>query len=830
MSRFKEFFGFLLSAILVFGFSNTSISQNCEIIFPTGTSEDYQFRSYRSISQSNTEDKNWSDLQNGIVSDNQYIGVDLAPTEFSELLRFSNFKFDIPEGSVIHGITVVLDGHSEGEQPLDFVVRLANNSNTNLANLSFTGTRWPLDSDGSWSYGASWFLWNGNWNASRINASNFGVQIQLRNTSDTELSAFIDKLRVEVNYTPPYSVCSDHACIIASVAEDPSVSNYSWNIPNDFHVISQSSTENLIIIAPNDNVLGTYDLCVTPQNSGQCCTSFSLVDCSLGSIGDFVFDDRNDNGIQDANDLPMGGINIFLFDDKGNIVGTTVSDNNGFYQFANIESGTYYIQIAEFGEYLIARSDVGNDALDSDLTEILGPGTTDLFFLNPGENKDDIDIGLRLFSTISGLAWLDNNGNGLNDASESPVENITVSLFDQNDQLVSSTNTDTDGSYLFADLSPNLYYVVFDNPQGFVFTTAGLDSDVDNSIVAGSTSLIDAIADNYIENIDAGIYQLVGIGDYVWLDLDRDGIQDSDENGIEGLEISLVNANGAIQQEQTGNNGAYEFSNLPPGQYSISIEKRNDLQLTLINQGNGSNDSDALTDSGNSYDSSLITLNSGEIISDLDFGFQFRPSSISGFAWEDFNGDALNNNGEMQLASIPVGLFSENGQLIQEVLTDATGAYTFDNLNPGNYYIVFEKTGEYVFTMFGMDSDVNSNIVEGSTNLINLNAGTDVTGIDAGFYIFASIGDFIWLDLDRDGIQDNNEPGIADLDIKLLSTSGLIMNNTTDSDGNYNYDFLPPGQYIVSIHNDSELQPTLFNEGNGSNDSDEINDVGAYYK
>lgn len=829
MSRFKEFFGFLLSAILVFGFSNTSISQNCEIIFPTGTSEDYQFRSYRSISQSNSEDKNWSDLQNGIVSDNQYIGVDLAPTEFSELLRFSNFKFDIPEGSVIHGITVVLDGHSEGEQPLDFVVRLANNSNTNLANLSFTGTRWPLDSDGSWSYGASWFLWNGNWNTSRINASNFGVQIQLRNTSDTELSAFIDKLRVEVNYTPPYSVCSDHACIIASVSEDPSVSNYSWNIPNDFHVISQSSTENLIIIAPNDNVLGTYDLCVTPQNSGQCCTSFSLVDCSLGSIGDFVFDDRNDNGIQDANDLPMGGINIFLFDDKGNIVGTTVSDNNGFYQFANIESGTYYIQIAEFGEYLIAQSDVGNYALDSDLTEILGPGTTDLFFLNPGENKNDIDIGLRLFSTISGLAWLDNNGNGLNDASESPLENITVSLFDQNDQLVSSTNTDIDGSYLFEDLSPNLYYVVFENPQGFVFTTAGLDSDVDNSIVAGSTSLIDAIADNNIENVDAGIYQLVGIGDYVWLDLDRDGIQDSDENGIEGLEISLVNANGAIQQVQTDNNGIYQFSNLPPGQYSISIEKRNDLQITIINQGNGSNDSDALTDSGNSYDSSLITLNSGEIISDLDFGFQFKPSSISGFAWEDFNGDALNNNSEMQLASIPIGLFSENGQLIHEVLTDATGAYTFDNLNPGNYYIVFDKTGEYVFTMFGMDSDVNSNIVEGSTNLINLNAGTDVTGIDAGFYIFASIGDFIWLDLDRDGIQDNNEPGIADLDIKLLSTSGLIMNNTTDNDGNYNYDFLPPGQYIVSIHNDPELQPTLFNQGNGSNDSDEINDVGAYY-
>jgi len=726
---------------------------------------------------------------------------------------------------------VEVEGKAEGTTPTDYIVKLKNNSNTNLANLAFSGNLWPLDVDDSWTYGASWFNWNNYWNAAIINASDFGVEIQLRNTSDEDFTAYVDQIKIEIAFTPPYTLCSDHACIIASVLEDPLVSDYTWIVPNDYNVISESSTENLIIISPVDVGLGNHEICVTPNGAGytQCCTSFTLEDCTPGTIGDYVFDDRNDNGVQDIGDLPIEGLTISLLDDKSNVIGNTISDGMGFYQFANITSGVYYIEISNYDKYILSKADVGNDNLDSDLSEILGPGTTDLFILNPGQNKTDIDLGLRLLSTIAGVTWLDDNGNGLNDNTELSMSDIGVSLFDQNNQLIANTITDVEGKYIFENLLPDFYYVVFDAPGDFVFTTFGLDSDVDNSFASGSTGLIDVITVNDVVGIDAGMYEYAGLGDFIWYDLNRNGLQDTGEPGIPNLSVTLVSSTGSSQQINTDNLGKYEFVDIAPGSYSVEIEKDNDLQLSLFNQGNGTNDSDILSDIGTAYSTQTFALVSAEVRADLDFGFQYKPSSIAGKTWEDFNGNGLNDAGEMQLASIPVALYNENNVLVKETLTDASGSYIFELLNPGNYYVVFQKTGSYVFTMFGMDSDVNGNIVDGSTNLITLNADTDIEDIDAGFYEFASLGDYIWLDLDRDGIQDADESGIAGLDIKLLQSTGIIVNKVTDANGIYTYDLLPPGDYIVSIHNDADLIPSAFNQGNGSNDSDNLNDVGLYY-
>ncbi len=832
MSRFKKFFGFLLSVFLVSALGSISTAQNCQISFPTSTEADYQQRSYRSSTQSNDDNIVWSELSNGSISNNEYVAVTLEPDAFSERISFSDFRFNIPMGSVIHGITVIVEGNTSGAKPTDYVVRLKG-ANTNLANLNFAGSLWPLDQDGTWRYGADWYLWNQNWSVQTLNSNTFGVELQIRNLEDQTLTANIDHLKIEVDYTPPYKVCNDHACIIASVPEDLDVNTYQWNVPNDFHVISESSTENLIIIAPNPGVLGIYNLCVTPisttGNSSQCCTHFSLQDCTPGSIGDYVFDDRNDNGIQDHDDLPMGGITVSLFDDKSNFIASTVSDDSGFYQFIDVQSGTYYIQISDFEEYRLAKADVGNDATDSDLTEILGPGTTDYFVLNPGQNKDDIDLGLRLLTRISGSAWLDNNGNGVKDPSEISFEGIEVILFDQNNQEIVSTITGQDGTYSFDDLLPALYYVVFISPDDFVFTIPGFGSTVDNLIAPGATPIIDGLASNNLSDINAGLYQAVSIGDFIWLDLNRNGLQDVSEPGIADIEVVLFPAVGTPITGTTDESGQYLFSNVPPGSYRIIIENNNDLIPTLIDQGNGTNDSKQITLVGSSFESVSFDINSGEITSDIDFGFQYKPSSISGLAWEDNDGDALNNNGENLLVSIPVALYTESGIFVDETLTDMTGAYSFTQLNPGNYYVVFEKMGSLVFTMFGMDSDVDESIVEGSTRLISLAADTDIVGIDAGFYEFATLGDYMWLDLNRNGLQDPSESGIPDLQIQLIRPIGLIVNTVTDANGIYTYDLLPPGKYIVSVLKEDGLEPSLFNQGNGQNDSDEFVDVGAFF-
>ncbi len=43
----------------------------------------------------------------------------------------------------------------------------------------------------------------------------------------------------------------------------------------------------------------------------------------------------------------------------------------------------------------------------------------------------------------------------------------------------------------------------------------------------------------------------------------------------------------------------------------------------------------------------------------------------------------------------------------------------------------------------------------------------------------AGLGDFVFEDLDLDGIQDSNEPGIAGATVKLQNSNGQTLDTTT---------------------------------------------------
>ncbi len=59
--------------------------------------------------------------------------------------------------------------------------------------------------------------------------------------------------------------------------------------------------------------------------------------------------------------------------------------------------------------------------------------------------------------------------------------------------------------------------------------------------------------------------------------------------------------------------------------------------------------------------------------------------------------------------------------------------------------------------------------------------------IDMGIYTpKASIGDYVWDDVNRNGIQDENESGVANVEVILLNGDGNEVNRTqTDENGKY---------------------------------------------
>ncbi|MGE5376366.1 MAG: SdrD B-like domain-containing protein [Bacteroidota bacterium] len=88
------------------------------------------------------------------------------------------------------------------------------------------------------------------------------------------------------------------------------------------------------------------------------------------------------------------------------------------------------------------------------------------------------------------------------------------------------------------------------------------------------------------------------LGNRVWDDANRNGIQDPGENGIGGICVNLLDQNGTVlQQTKTDSNGYYGF-NVQAGRYRIEIKRPSWLEFTQKNAGAEAVDSDADPASG----------------------------------------------------------------------------------------------------------------------------------------------------------------------------------------------------------------------------------------
>lgn len=110
-----------------------------------------------------------------------------------------------------------------------------------------------------------------------------------------------------------------------------------------------------------------------------------------GSVGNRVWHDTNDNGIQDSGEPGLGNVYVFLIDNATNAQrGFDISDGNGNYEFDDVDPGTYKVKFANPGGYITAYQDQGdNDNTDSDIDWL---GYTSSFSIS-GNNVDNIDAG-----------------------------------------------------------------------------------------------------------------------------------------------------------------------------------------------------------------------------------------------------------------------------------------------------------------------------------------------------------------------------------------------------------------------------------------------------
>ena len=220
-----------------------------------------------------------------------------------------------------------------------------------------------------------------------------------------------------------------------------------------------------------------------------------------------------------------------------------------------------------------------------------------------------------------------------------------------------------------------------------------------------------------------------------------------------------------------------------------------------------------------------LTVTEGSI-SDTNYFGELKVGQIGNFVWEDLNGDGIQDAGEPGIAGVSVtltGTDSFGTAVNQTTTTDGSGLYAFSNLNPGSYTVAFATPAGYLPTAEDEGAD-NAKDSDGASETVTLGSGESNQTLDSGFVKPASVGNFVWNDLDGDGIQDAGEPGIVGATVTLTGTDGagnpVNETATTDATGAYLFDGLQPGSYTVAFTTPLGTDPSPADIGNDGSDSD----------
>ncbi|MGL4992056.1 MAG: SdrD B-like domain-containing protein [Sarcina sp.] len=237
--------------------------------------------------------------------------------------------------------------------------------------------------------------------------------------------------------------------------------------------------------------------------------------------------------------------------------------------------------------------------------------------------------------------------------------------------------------------------------------------------------------------------QLASLGNFVWYDLNANGIQDTNEIGINGVTINLYDSTGSNLISTTvtapdfnGNSGFYMFSNLNPGCYIVEFIKP-DSTYFFSSQFQGT---DITIDSNPNTSTGLtppICLIAREYNDTVDAGL-YQQALIGDFVWIDTNQNGIQDPGEIGKYGVNINLLDLTGNILSVTKTDTNGNYNFI-VNPGCYQIQFIRPNSYQFTLqnAGNDptKDSNPNPTTGITPVFCILAGEQNLTIDAGIYL-----------------------------------------------------------------------------------------------
>lgn len=587
--------------------------------------------------------------------------------------------------------------------------------------------------------------------------------------------------------------------------------------------------------------LTTPTISLTTSNANVSKVDFGFV--KPASLGDYVWFDANKDGIQDADEYGVAGVKVTLVDSLGNPVvdanGKTVepvtTDANGKYSFANLlpnvdrllaENGndSYKVIFTLPAGYSATTSNAGDSATDSN-------GLESSAILTQGEVNKTYDLGLVADGKIGDtIFWdVDNNGGSAPSGADKPLAGVKVTLTYTTPAGVEktlTTTTDKNGKYSFENLAPGDYKVTVDQdslatacpectaqshaPSGDVKASENQTLSLSSKVSLTPTSMTNEDQDwAFTAAADTAIKKAITTpsaeeqdtfdfapGKEITYTLTLTNNGPSVATGVTVSDklptgVTFVSAQG--DGSYNAETGKWDLSNL-----TIAKDEVKTITITVRITGEGVG----------SLITNVATITHQDQYGDNPTNNESSASfkggyNLGGTLYRDSDASYSKSNTEARFAGRTIALLDGNGNPILDkdghpvtTTTDENGNYQFTGLAPGNYKVsIVDPTTGDLAGLTNTQAYNGRNATEASVTI----GDSSVQGVDFGFVKPATIGDRVWNDQDRNGV-DNGEPGVPGVTVILKDASGNEVARTkTDANGNYRFEGVLPGTYSVSI-------------------------------
>ncbi len=523
----------------------------------------------------------------------------------------------------------------------------------------------------------------------------------------------------------------------------------------------------------------------------------------VGLFSGKVFEDADNNGIMDETDPGVAGVGLRLEGKKTGNVYEMTSSEDGTFLFDLLPADTY-IFTAQLPEGLMyARYSKEGGDLRSVFT---GETLVREFPVSAKKPQTNKNVGVIQNGTISGVAFYDENYNGVRDENEVGYEGVTLEAIRiSTSESMAKTVTAEDGTYTLQGLRSSEYRLRAILPEdGSTFSCLPQEDGVEgNRFVQNRTSRESKVEPLTVTSgsdvqVQVGVAKGATVSGVLFEDANYNGVKDAKERTFSGLKVMLVDEEGNIAyQGQSATKGAYTLSGIMPGTYTLKVQRNRSYGFTRLRP----------AEEGGSYIRELIDgygisdpieIAMAQEMTNVNAGM-LPAGTVSGILFHDQNDNGVQDEGEYGLNTATVRLLSSDGEIDLVRSVDENGHYLFDGVMPGDYTITFQLPENTEIAQVAQGGNTLENAGrETVTQSFAVTMGEEVTYPLVGAVTLGTLEGVAFHDRNADGEQTADEEAFANVHLVLLSGSDEYE-ATTASDGSFAITDLRPGDYRLEV-------------------------------